>query len=360
MGSPKDGHRYRRTRLLAAAAAFALLCAAAGWAGYTAWRLLAAPLPPSAARMTFTVSPGESVDAIARRLAHAGVLTHAWDLALLARVRGEAGRVQAGEYRVAAGMSVADLLAMLVQGRVLMHPFTIVPGTTFAEMRSALASDPQFRNDLKGLASAAVMRLLGHPGESPAGRFFPNTYFFPRGTPDSAVLARAYSAMQRILDAQWTRRATNLPLHKPYQALILASIIEKETAVADERVKIAGVFVRRLRRGMHLDADPTVIYGLGAAYHGKLTRADLHKETPYNTYLHRGLPPTPICMPGLAAIAAALHPAPGSALYFVAKGDGTHVFSDTLAEQQKMIQKYELDRKGGSGKDGGQGTVHHP
>lgn len=360
MGSPKRANPHRRRRSLAAGAAFIALCAAGAWAGYTAWRLVAAPLPPGAAGVTFTVSRGESVDQIARRLAHEGVLAHAWDLALLARLRGDARSVQTGEYRVAAGMSVSGLLAMLVQGNVVMHPFTIVPGATFAEVREALAADPVFVDDLGKRGPRKVMGILGHPGEFPEGRFFPDTYFFPRGTHDSAILARAYAAMQRVLQAQWARRATGLPFHDPYQGLTLASIVEKETAVPEERAKIAGVFVRRLRRGMHLDADPTVIYGLGAHYRERLTRADLHKNTPYNTYLHRGLPPTPICMPGLAAIEAALHPAPGTALYFVATGNGTHVFSDTLAEQQKMIRKYELKPKSENRQNDGQGPLHHP
>lgn len=359
MGSSKSGQLLRRRRTLATASAILALCFA-GWAGYTSWRLFVAPLPAAATGTTFTVSRGESVDDVARHLARKGVLAHGWDLWLLARLRGDARRVQAGEYRVAAGMTVSGLLAMLVQGAVVMHPFTIVPGETFEEVRASLTANPVFDDDLGRRTPAAVMGLLGHPGQSPEGRLFPNTYFFPRDTADSAVLARAYGAMQRALGMQWARRATGLPFDQPYQALILASVIEKETAVPGERAKIAGVFVRRLRRGMHLDADPTVIYGLGAAYHGKLTRADLRRDTPYNTYLHRGLPPTPICMPGLAAIEAALHPASGKALYFVAKGDGTHVFSDTLAEQRKMIEKYELNAKGGNGHSKGQGTVHHP
>ncbi|MGH8162126.1 MAG: endolytic transglycosylase MltG, partial [Gammaproteobacteria bacterium] len=218
----------------------------------------------------------------------------------------------------------------------------IVPGEIFAQIRAGLESNPVFKDDLKGLSEAAIMKQLGHSGERAEGRFFPQTYDFPRATADSRILARAYAAMKQHLDAAWKSRAPGIVLKTPYQALIIASIVEKETAVASERPRIAGVFERRLERGMALDADPTVIYGLGANYHGKLTRADMARDTPYNTYFHRGFPPTPICMPGEATIEAALHPAHGTALYFVAKGDGTHVFSATLAEQERMIRKYEL------------------
>ena len=327
-----------------------LLLAGSGLAGYTAWRLMVAPLPHSATGVTFTVKRGDSVKQIARELQARGVVAHAWELSLLARVRGQGGSVRAGEYRIPAGLSVAGLLDMLVSGRVLMHSFTIVPGTTFQEVRSQLEADPAFDDDIKGLTPHEVMTRLGHPDRPAEGSFLPNTYDFPKGTKDTAVLARAYAAMQKTLQALWARRSVGLPYRKPEQALIIASIIEKETALASERPRIAGVFVRRLEKGMRLAADPTVIYGLGSRYNGKITRHDLHLDTPYNTYLHRGYPPTPICMPGAPSIAAALDPDHGKALYFVAKGDGSHVFSDTLAEQEKMIEKYELHKGGGGHK----------
>lgn len=331
--------RYRRWLALSVALAVAAIVAAVG---YTTWRLTAAPLPATAGGVVFTVKRGENVERLSHRLAARGVLAHAWDLELLARVLGDAGRVRAGEYRVDGAMSVAGLLRMLVAGQVLMHSFTIVPGTTFSEVRTRLEADDAFADDIKHLGPAQVARLIGHPGESPEGRLLPDTYDFPRGTPDTTVLKRAWDAMQKTLDTLWSQRGVGLPYKTPAQALILASIVEKETALPSERPLIAGVFVRRLQRDMHLDADPTVIYGLGPGFDGDITRADLHRATPYNTYVHRGLPPTPICMPGTAAIEAALHPAPGTALYFVARGDGSHVFSDTLAEQQKMIRKYQL------------------
>lgn len=327
--------------MCAALVAVAVLAAA----GYTTWRLVVAPLPASPGTI-FTVERGESVNGLAHRLAERGVLTHAWDLELLARVLGETGHVRAGEYRIDASTSVAGLLHKLVNGQVLMHSFTIVPGDTFREIRTKLEADGAFDDDIKGLGPKQIAARIGHPGVSPEGRLLPNTYDFPRGTPDSAVIARAWSAMHDELQSLWARRKVGLPYRNPIQALILASIVEKETALEEERPRIAGVFVRRLRRGMYLDADPTVIYGLGPDFDGDITRADLHEATPYNTYVHRGLPPTPICMPSVASIKAALHPAAGKALYFVARGDGTHVFSDTLAEQQKMIRKYQLHKKG--------------
>ncbi len=348
----------RRPRLTLGLLLLALFCIVVAWCGYTGWRLNSEPLPAASAGMVFTVMKGESLARLANDLSARGVLEHAWDLELLARLRGESAHVQAGEYRIPAGISVKGLLGMMVRGEVLLHNFTIVPGTTFQQIFSALESRPVFKHDLKGLSEAAIMIRLGHPGERAEGRFFPDTYAFPRGTSDAAVLARAYDAMAGHLAAAWAERAQDIPLATPYQALIVASIVEKETAVPDERAKIAGVFERRLRRGMNLGADPTIIYGLGEAYTGKITRRDLARDTPYNTYIHGGLPPTPICMPGLAAIEAVLHPAAGTALYFVAKGDGRHVFSDTLAEQQRMIRKYQLHR--GNSTDDGAGPIHHP
>lgn len=326
-----------------------LLAILAGWGGYSWHRLNHDPLPSAAAGQVFMVKSGESLARLSTSLAARGIIEHAWDLRFLARLRGQATRIQAGEYRVAAGMSASDLLHRLVAGDVLMHSFAIIPGHTFREMLAKLEVDPVFKHTLQGLSAAGVMKRLGHAGKQAEGRFFAQTYDFPRGTPDVEVLQRAYKAMQRHLQAAWRQRAPDLVIDTPYQALIVASIIEKETAVPSERPRIAGVFERRLKKGMPLGADPTVIYGLGASFHGNLTRENMAKDTPYNTYLHRGLPPTPICTPSLASIKAALHPAQGTALYFVAKGDGTHVFSDTLAEQRRMIRKYQLHEGDSSG-----------
>lgn len=342
---PKSKFNYRRRLILGAAILVAIAIAGVS---YTAWRLTRVPLPAAANGVVFTVKRGESVERLAHRLATRGILMHAWELEVLARVLGDSGRVRAGEYRIEASMSVAGLLDKLVAGQVLMHSFTIVPGTTFHIVRARLEGDGAFRDNIKGLDPARIARLIGHPGISLEGRLLPNTYDFPRGTLATTILERAWTAMQQTLQRLWAQRAAGLPYTSSSQALIVASIVEKETARSSERPRIAGVFVRRLQRGMYLDADPTVIYGLGPTFNGIITRADLHRATPYNTYVHRGLPPTPICMPGVAAIRAALHPMPGKALYFVAKGDGSHVFSDTLAEQQKMIRKYQLHQESGS------------
>lgn len=344
MAESKAPKRHSRIRiwLPAASLVILILAALAAWSAYTWHRLNHAPLPKAAVGQVFIIDQGESLSDVARSLAARGVIEHAWDLELLARLGGDAEHIQAGEYRVESGMALADLLGAMVSGDVVMHGFTIIPGETFAEMFSRLEADPVFEHNLKGLSPAEVMARLGHPHQQAEGMFFPETYAFARGTSDVAVLKRAYHSMQRHLKKAWRNRAPNLVLDTPYAALIVASIVEKETAVASERARIAGVFERRLKKGMLLAADPTVIYGLGSRYHGDLTFENMAIDTPYNTYLHRGLPPTPICLPGMASLRAALHPAHGSALYFVARGDGTHVFSDTLAEQKRMIRKYQL------------------
>jgi UPF0755 protein len=339
---PTERHSHRGRWLTLGILVLLLVAIIVGWCAWTWHRLNDAPLPAASAGQTFVVKKGESLAGVSHHLASRGILDHAWDLRVLAHLRGVAGRIQAGEYRVPAHITAGGLLKKMVAGRVLMHAFTIVPGETFAQILATLEANPAFKHKLKRLNAAAVTTRLGHSGKKAEGRFFPQTYDYPRGTSDIRVLKRAWTARKKHLAAAWKTRASGIVLRDPYQALIVASIVEKETGVSSERPRVAGVFERRLKRGMALDADPTIIYGLGEVYHGTLTRADMAKDTPYNTYLHRGLPPTPICMPGTAAVAAALHPAHGTALYFVAKGDGTHVFSDTLAEQERMIRRYEL------------------
>jgi UPF0755 protein len=233
----------------------------------------------------------------------------------------------------------------MAAGRVLQHMFTLVDGWTFAQVRAALAQAPKLRHTLPNISDAQAARALGIDAPNPEGWLLPQTYAYVLGDSDMDVLRRAHAAMQRLLTADWAERAPDLPIKNPYQALILASIVEKESALASERPRIAGVFVRRLQLGMKLQTDPTVIYGMGAAYHGIITRKDLQTDTPYNTYTRFGLPPTPICMPGAPALWAALHPAPGKSLYFVARGDGTHQFSDTLQQQDAAIDKYILHRR---------------
>ena len=328
---------------------------ALGWVIMEYHSFLETPLRVPPKGMVYTLTPGTSLGALAQELAQRGVIRHPRFLVWLGRRAGYAARIQAGEYRLTPGMHPEDLLRMLVAGRVVQHSLTLVEGWTFREVRAAVKSDPVLHHELNGLSDAQIMKRLGHPGRKPEGLFYPDTYRFPRGTTDLAFLERAYRTMQHHLDKAWARRAKGLPLKSPYQALILASIVEKETAVPRERPRIAGVFIRRLERGMRLQADPTVIYGLGRAFDGDLHTRDLRHDTPYNTYTRGGLPPTPIAMPGGASIHAVLHPAAGDALYFVARGDGTHVFSRTLAEHDRAVRRYQLHQgsAGGSGKSAG-------
>lgn len=311
-------------------------------AGLVIWRGYFNSVLSGSRAVDVEVTPGASLREVAAELHRQGVLPQALDLVWLARLRGDAQALRAGEYLVPPGTSVAGLLDLLKSGKVVLHSLTLVDGWTFRQVLQAVDGSPALKHTLAGKTDAAVMVALGHPGESPEGRFYPDTYQFPKGTSDLAFLQRAYRDMAAQLQSAWQTRAAGLPYQTPYDALILASIVEKETAQPQERGEIAGVFVRRLQKGMRLQSDPTVIYGLGDTYTGKITYKDLRTDTPYNTYTRNGLPPTPICLPSLASLEAALHPTPGDALYFVARGDGTHQFSATLAEQNAAVQKFQI------------------
>jgi UPF0755 protein len=263
---------------------------------------------------------------------------------VLATQMGVAGRLHAGEYALPQGITPRGLLEAMAAGRVLQRHVTIVDGWTFAEVRQALGRADQLTHTAASEDDAQVMKQVGFADEMPEGRFLPETYAYVKGDSDIDILRRAHAAMVKVLDAAWAGKAGDLPLASPYEALILASIVEKETGRADERPKIAGVFIRRLQAHMLLQTDPTVIYGMGAGYAGNIHRGDLTTDTPYNTYTRAGLPPTPIAMPGKPAIAAALHPAEGTELYFVARGDGSHVFSSSLAEHNRAVACYQLKR----------------
>ena len=292
------------------------------------------------------VPPGITPPRLAAHLAAEGVIDHPGYFLWLLRLRGADRRLQAGEYEIPPGITVEELVQNLVHGRVRLHSLTVVEGWTFDRLRAALAAHPAIRHTLADVPRAEVMARLGKPGMDPEGWFLPDTYLFPRGTSDREFLARALQAMERVLAEEWAGRDPDLPLQSPYEALILASIVEKETAVPEERARIAGVFIRRLQRGMRLQTDPTVIYGLGEAFDGNLRKRHLQdRANPYNTYRHAGLPPTPIALPGRAAIHAVLHPAPGDDLYFVAKGDGSHHFSATVEEHNRAVRRYQLRRK---------------
>ena len=333
-------------RVLLVLMLFALLAAAGViWRDYA--RFADAPLavPPDGARLV--IEPGSSFRQIVARIEsrRLSAAPHGY-WRILAELQGVTSSLHAGEYALEPGITPRRLLAKLAAGKVLQHKFTIVDGWTFGQLRGALDADPRLKHATRDLDAAAIMRRLGAGGEDPEGRFLPETYAFVRGASDLDILERSHRALQQALDKAWAGRADGLPLKTPYEALILASIVEKETARADERARIAGVFVRRLELGMPLATDPTIIYGLGSSYDGNITRRDLKTDTPYNTYLRAGLPPTPIALPGKAAIEAALHPAPGKALYFVARGDGSgrHVFSDTLAEHNRAVACHQLKR----------------
>jgi len=313
------------------------------YADYRAF--LDTPLGVPAGGLVLELKPGTGVAGLALELRRQpGLLRSAPYLEAYARLNQMALRLKAGEYALAPAITPRDLIAQIVAGRVIQHSLTVVEGWTFRQLRRALAEHPKIRQTLQEASDADIMARLGRPGMHPEGWFLPDTYLFPSGFTDEAFLRRALAAMDRQLREAWNRRSPDVPLTDPYQALILASIVEKETALPVERPNVAGVFARRLRREMFLQTDPTVIYGLGEAFDGNLRRADLTNDNPYNTYTHKGLPPTPIALPGADALAAAVNPTPGDALYFVATGEGGHVFSATLDEHNRAVRRYQ--RKG--------------
>ncbi|MBS0381645.1 MAG: endolytic transglycosylase MltG [Proteobacteria bacterium] len=323
-----------------------LAITAVTWAGVAYLHFTRAPLNVRGAGQTIEIARGEGFTGIIRQV-RGEKLSEASPLlwrALALRL-GVADKLHAGEYALAPGMTPTVLLENMAAGRVLHHRVTLVDGWTFAQVREALAKAPKLKHALGALSDADAMAKLGDAGQSPEGEFMPDTYDYVLGMSDLDILARAHKTMQEYLAKEWAGRDPSIPLQTPYQALILASLVEKETAVPAERPEIAGVFERRLKIGMKLDTDPSVIFGMGPAYAGKIHKVDLETDTPYNTYTRAGLPPTPIALPGRAAIDAVLHPAPGDALYFVAKGDGTHQFSATLAEHNAAVKKYILGKK---------------
>jgi UPF0755 protein len=323
---------------------FLLVAAVAGYWLVTRYLGFAdTPIAGLHAGQTLQVERGDSFAVVVDKLQAAGAPRgHRLDWQALGMELGVAGKLQVGEYALDPGITPRQVLLRMREGRVISHRFTIVEGWNIRELRAALARAQPLRHDAARLDDAALMKALGHPGLHPEGRFLPETYVYTRGDGELSLLHRAFDGMSHALDQAWSTRAPDLPLRTPEQALVLASLVEKETAVAEERPAIAGVFLRRLTIGMRLQTDPTVIYGMGAAYAGNIHKADLLADTPYNTYTRVGLPPTPIAMPGTAALQAATHPAAGDALYFVAVGDGSgrHVFTRSLAEHQAAVQQY--------------------
>jgi len=285
-----------------------------------------------------TVKRGDTLASLNHELVQRGVIHSDWVLPVYARLNPQAANIKAGDYRIDASTSLPSLMNDITNGKVVVYNITVVEGKTFKDLRASLVQTAGIEHTLNDKTDAQIATLLGIDG-SPEGWFMPETYQFHRGSSDLELLKRMYGEMQRTLEQEWPNRADGLPLANPYQALILASIIEKETGVASERPQIAGVFVRRLQKDMLLQTDPSVIYG-AADYHGDLTRKHLQTDTPYNTYINKGLPPTPIALPGKASIEAALHPADGDSLYFVADGKGGHTFSATYEEHQQAVARY--------------------
>jgi len=291
---------------------------------------------------TFTIYSGNTIRQVAQTLFDDGYIEDPVMFIALARVQGEDTRVKAGEYRLKSSHTPSTLLQLFSKGDSILYSFTIIEGWTFQQLLKAIQSDSVLVQTLTTQDHRSVMAQISEQHEHPEGQFLPDTYHYPRGTTDVQFLKRAYNTMQQKLEQAWQNRDQDLPLKSSYEALTLASIIEKETGAAFERPLIAAAFIHRLKKGMRLQTDPTIIYGLGTDFDGNIRYSDLRKDTPYNTYLHKGLTPTPIALPGMDAINAALHPADSTAVYFVSKGDGTHQFSNTLKEHNAAVSKYQL------------------
>ncbi len=331
---------------------FVLLLALAAGAAFWLWQghrgFADTPLGGVAAGATVEVASGDAFPTVLRKLREQGV-SHGSDLQwrLLARETSTASQLKVGEYALDAALTPRELLKRMREGRTLQYRFTIVEGWNIRQVRAALRNATPLQQKTTDLSDAELMTALGHAGQHPEGRFLPETYVYTRSESDLEVLKRAHAAMEKAVAAAWEDRAIGIPLQSAEEALILASIIEKETGIAEERPAIAGVFARRLKIGMPLQTDPTVIYGIGSGYDGNIRRRDLTTDTPYNTYTRKGLTPTPIAMPGVDALKAAVNPADGDALYFVAVGDGSgrHLFSATLAEHNAAVARYLATRR---------------
>jgi len=322
-----------------------VLLAGMAFAGWMLW-FAGTPIEQDRPSVSFTIEQGSGLRAAVRQMQAAGLQFSGPGFVILTRVLGRAGDVKAGSYELAQGATPMDLLDKITRGDFAQANIVIVEGWTFRQARAALNAHPDIRHDTAGLSDAQIMERLGAPGVHPEGRFFPDTYVFAKGTSDLDILRRAHQSMERHLAQAWEGRSADLPLQNVEEALILASIVEKETGKADDRTSIAAVFLNRLRRGMLLQTDPAVIYGMGERFDGNLRRRDLETSTPYNTYMRPGLPPTPIALPSLAALDAVMHPAQTEALYFVARGDGSSAFSHSLDEHNRAVNQYQRQRGG--------------
>lgn len=300
------------------------------------------PLQISQAPVRYVVKSGASFRSILKDLHARKIIATPGYLHYAARKSGRASKIKAGEYHIHDRITPEELLDLLVSGRVIQYSLTLIEGWSFIQVMETIANSDVLIHTLSDSHAQTLSSVLGLMQSSPEGLFLAETYHFPAGTTDLAFLNRAHQALMDVLDAEWENRAPELPYRGPYEALIMASIIEKETALSNERAKVAGVFIRRLNRGMKLQADSTVIYAMGDMYNGNIRKKDLSLNMPHNTYVHKGLPPTPIALVGSEAIRAAVHPESGKALYFVARGDGSHQFSETLREHNRAVVKYQL------------------
>ncbi len=312
-------------------------------AAYAAWYALA-PIEAARYPAEFQVAPGSGLRSAARQIEAGGVAVGRIRFEILTRALGKSQEIKAGSYELEAAVNPLQLLDKLTRGDVTQAELTVIEGWTFRQFRGAMAAHPALRGDSRGLPDAEILKRINAAETHPEGLFFPDTYLFSKGSSDFDVLRRAYGSMQRHLAREWEARDLKTPYRTPYEALTMASIIEKETGKAEERDLIGGTLVNRLRIGMRLQVDPTVIYGLGADFDGNLRKRDLLADGPYNTYLRGGLPPTPISMPGLASLRAALRPAHTLTLYYVSRGDGSSQFSRTLEEHNRAVAKYQLKR----------------
>ncbi len=319
-----------------------LILTSAVWIWHAMHDLANSPMQVPESGFVLEVEPGGHLNRVFSKLKQHDIIKNSFYLKLYARWYGLGQKIHVGEYQLQQGMTPQELLTNLSEGKVIQYSITIVEGWTFKQMIEHIRANPNLNHTIDAQTSEGIMAAIGLTGQHPEGRFMPDTYYFPRGMTDSEFLLRAYRAMQTYLENAWPNRDVGIPIKTPYEAMILASIVEKETGLASERKMIAGVFSRRLVKRMRLQSDPTVIYGMGDRYDGNIRRKDLNTDTPYNTYQRFGLPPTPIALPGRDAIDAVLHPLDGEALYFVSKGDGSHYFSATLQEHNEAVIKYQL------------------
>lgn len=313
-----------------------------GWMWSTYQQALDNSLSIDSSELDYSIKSGSSLSAVIYDLTNKGIIKHPRYLLWYARLNGLSNKMKMGDYRLTDKLTTKEFLNDIFSGKVIQFSLTIIEGWSFQQLLDAINKHPQIKHTIENLSKQEIMEKLNFPDIHYEGQFLPDTYLFPKQVTDIEFLKRAYKSMQTVLKEEWNNRAVGLLYKNSYEALIMASIIEKETGQASERQQISGVFIRRLEKRMRLQTDPTVIYGMGDKYKGNIRKRDLLRDTPYNTYRRRGLPPTPIALPGRDAIYAALHPAEGNALYFVSRGDGSHAFSATLKEHNNAVIKYQL------------------